>query len=86
MRSAAFQTRFRRRHDTSHQHHIHGRIHAHCYPSPLTRPPRQVHALLPYSAGDLLNDLHTGGRVKNQEYKEVRRVRCGMLCLRPVFC
>ncbi len=32
----------------------------------------QVHALLPYSAGDLLNDLHTGGRVKNLEYKEVR--------------
>ncbi|PNW71706.1 hypothetical protein CHLRE_16g665650v5 [Chlamydomonas reinhardtii] len=30
----------------------------------------EVHALLPYSAGDLLNDLHTGGRVKNQEYKE----------------
>ncbi|GLC45322.1 hypothetical protein PLESTB_000309600 [Pleodorina starrii] len=34
----------------------------------LERSMEEVRALLPYSSGDLLNDLHTAGRVKSLEY------------------
>ncbi|GIL88353.1 hypothetical protein Vretifemale_16327 [Volvox reticuliferus] len=34
----------------------------------LERSMEEVRALLPYSSGDLLNELHTGGRVKSVDY------------------